>query len=204
MSSPVPLTWRLPAASEVYIAAPVLGRTLTTLGGASNHMTGIQVPGFSAALAYQGDPPASASDDYGYLTGPPVHHETSRLPYYIPAGVTALIVSVTVLCYATGDHPPEVTVSLKDATGTDIDVGWQASGISAPPGSEWSSQGKWKLRPQLIQVNAVTPADPAVLRVSPTYILTDGKDDGMAVVCVDCVWAQVVSIHVEPVPPLTL
>lgn len=214
MSAIVPLTWAVPAASESYTASPVLGRTLGVLAGAQNHLTGIHVPGFCPALAYQDPPESTTADDIGYIEGPAQHHESVRLPYYIPAGVTLLGVHVTVLSYGSGNvtPPPVVAVSLYDATGGSIDVGWTATrpqvGGSEFRGPFVDSMGNalsvWALRPTLIPVLPVAPADVSVLRTSPTYLGTDGKDDGMSVVHVDCEYARVVSVYVLPVPSPTL
>ena len=214
MSAIVPLTWATPAASESYTAAPVLGRTLGVFAGAQNHLTGIHVPGFCPALAYQDPPEATTADDIGYIEGPAQHHESVRLPYYIPAGVTLLGVHVTVLSYGSGDvtPPPVVAVSLYNTIGHVIDVGWTATRPQVG-GSEFRAGyvniwlqaiSVWALRPTLIPVLPVAPANVLVPRTSPTYLGTAGKDDGMSVVHVDCEYARVVSVYVLPVPSPTL
>lgn len=206
MASPVPLLWRVPAAAETRIGNPVLGRTLTGLAGALNHLNAVHVRGFAVATAYQAPAyPSADADDVGQRMGEVDRHETLYVPYRVPEAADWVHVSAWCLAYETGGtQSPEVTISVETVSGSSVDVGctWTRAARTLP-GMERRDRGRFMLAPFLIESSrrrnstdpgGMTPTDPRQLKVG-------AEAGGVVIFKIASVRTSVVSFTIWPVPP---
>lgn len=208
MAAVVPPTWRLPTVAETYISRPVLGRTLTTLAGAVNHINGIHVRGFSPVQGYQYPKlPSADADDRGYLVGE-VEDETHAILYWVPEAVDLLHIAMHCHSYANGGtgSEPSVTLTVEDGAGGVVDEGcvWRR-GDGTLPGRETEVQGDNWLPPYLVEsAAAFRSTDPTGGPTAPRRISVGPKAGSVVVVKLVTSRTLVSALYLLPVPPVTL
>lgn len=210
MAAPISPRFNLPKPAETYIGNPVLGRTLTALGGALNHLNVVHARGFSATSVYQRAAFASGNAaDVGYRIGEVDAAETLVFPYYVPPGVDRLHASIWAMSYATGGTgaEPTLTMSIGTASGSPVDVGcvWDRADGTLP-GAEFLSAGNWLLRPFHVESAAryTTGDESSGSPTQPRWLVVGAEAGSVVVVTVAALRAAVVSVSLLPVVPVSV
>lgn len=206
MGSPVPLTWRPPAAAEANIGRPVTGRTLTAAAGALNHLNAVHVRGFASLSVYQGSL-VSGTSDVGYRLGEVDKYETAYGIYRVPEAVTLVHVGVWCLAYEHSTHVPGLTVDVVDGSGVLFEVGatWTREARDLR-GDETRDRGVYKLRPFLCESAArYTTGDESSASPTPPRRFNLGSKAGSVVAFRFAgTYCAIVSAIIQPVPPDSL
>ena len=208
MAAVVHPQWRLPGVAEMHISKPVLGRTLTTLTGAVNHINGIHVRGFAPVQAYQLPRwPSTDPDDRGYLVDER-DDETHSILYWVPEAVDLLHVAMVCHSYESGGTgaEPSVTLTVEDGAGGVVDEGcaWRR-GDGTLPGREREVQSEFWLPPYLVESDdKFESSDPTSGPTGPRRISVGVKAGNVVVVKLVTVRTLVSALYLLPVPPVTL
>lgn len=207
MAAPVPSRFRLPNAAETRIGEPVIGRTLVSMAGACNHLTGLHLRGFNPTSVYMNEALAVANaSDVGYYLDEPTKYESHRIPYYVPLGVDLLHVVAWCMSYQSGGtNTPEVAVKIVDSTGADVDKGarWTRADGSLPGDEIGSAQG-WRLPPFMIESAQFSVANPLAAETGPRWLSCGAEEGNIVVIKVDTQRCRLASLYLLPVPPVTL
>lgn len=205
MAAPVSGRFRLPNAAEIRIGETVLGRTLVSLAGACNHLTGLHLRGWAPCSVYTGEALATAAtDDVGYWTDP-YRYETHKIPYYVPPGVDLLHVSAWCLSYQSGGaQSPELAVKIVDSTGADVDKGARWTRAAGDlPGSHWVAPGN-RLEPFQAESGQWSASNPLATETGPRWLSAGAQAGNVVVAQVSTIRCRLLALYLLPVPPVGL
>ena len=213
MAAPVTPYWKVPRTPETHMGRPVAGRTLTAMARALTHLNVYQARGFAPASVYIIPAwTAANASDVGYIIGQVDRYESLYLPYFVPLGVDLIHVSFMCLSYETGGHQaPAITVNILAQSGADVDKGCSWSRDSGQlPGSEIAHGDKFWLPPYLAEsVARFAAADPAAGTTDPRRLAVGASaiipsEGTVVIIKISAIRVRFVSVHILPVPPVTL
>lgn len=203
MSSPLPLSFRVPSVEELQAGDPVLSRSATVLAGALTHLQGLHCAGLAPASTYlqaHAGTPGSGNYDLGWHTGEPDDEEL-RVAYYVPIGVDLLYVCAHVLAYGSGGGSvPDVTITVEDSGGTTIDEGMIWTRPATLPGNDRRGQAtKFILAPFKVEsADRFTASDPTTGPTGPRYLSVGSKAGDVVVIKAVTTKARIVSLYCMP------